>query len=92
MCRCSELSVAGFIRPQRLVGQEVAASLLTVRRLEHDFDSTAVAVRGRNDINKGWRSMPTTRDLRSGRGRTQTREERYWPRSLRSGPMPSLPR
>jgi hypothetical protein len=65
--RCSECNVAGLVRLQRRVGQEVAASLLTVYRREHDLHPTAVAAHWWSDVAKGPRSMPTPRDLHSGR-------------------------
>jgi hypothetical protein len=68
MCRSSEGNVAGLVRLQRLVGQEAAASLLTVLRCEHDLHPTAVAGRGWSGVAKGTGSMPTPPDLRSGRG------------------------
>ena len=43
----SELNYVGLVRLQRRVGQEVvAASLLTVRRSEHELHPTSVAARG----------------------------------------------
>jgi hypothetical protein len=87
MCRCSEGNVAGLVRLQRRVGQEVAASLLTVRRSEHDLYSTATAASGWSGVAKSPGSMPTPRDLHSGRGGAAP-EGPTRRRSLRSGPMP----
>jgi hypothetical protein len=69
MCRCSELNVAGFVRLQRLVGQEVAASLLPVRASGHGQHLTAVVVRGWSGIPKAPRSTrPTSGSLLVGTG------------------------
>jgi hypothetical protein len=67
MCRSSEGNVAGLVRLQRRVGQEDAASLLTVLRFAHRRHRTAVAARGRNLLAKSPGSMPSLRDLRVGR-------------------------
>jgi hypothetical protein len=58
MCTGSDLNPAGFVRLQRRVGQEVAASLLTVLAFAHHHHPTAVVVRGRNALAKGPGSMP----------------------------------
>jgi hypothetical protein len=84
----SELNDAGFVRLQRRVGQEAAASLLTVRRFEHDLHPTAVAARGWRRCHQGQGSMPTPRDLRSGRCGRRQPKARSGRRSLRSGPLP----
>jgi hypothetical protein len=51
MCRCSHGNVAGFVRLQRPVGQEVAASLLTV----FPFDPQSPFYRGRHSrVERRW--------------------------------------
>jgi hypothetical protein len=59
ICRCSEWNVAGFVRLQRRVGQEVAASLLTVFPSRHDGHSTAIDIRWWCAADKTPGSMPS---------------------------------
>jgi hypothetical protein len=79
MCRGSEGNVAGLVRLQRRVGQEVAASLLTVLAFAHHHHPTGVALRGRTALAKGPGSVPHARDLRAGR------EERTAVNAVRPG-------